>query len=74
MPDLSILVQLAEYYEVDIKEILNGERKGEIMNNELKETLLKIADYSELERKKAQKAGNIAFLMMFAICALAIVI
>lgn len=74
MPDLSILVQLAEYYEVDIKEILNGERKGEIMNSELKETLLKVADYNELERKKAQKAGNIAFIVMFAICVLAIII
>ena len=27
LPDLSILVQISEYYQVDIKEILNGERK-----------------------------------------------
>ena len=40
MPELSILIQLAEYYDVDISEILNGERKGEGMNSELKETLL----------------------------------
>ena len=27
MPDLSILIQLSEFYQVDIQEILNGERK-----------------------------------------------
>ena len=26
LPDLSILVQISEYYDVEIKEILNGER------------------------------------------------
>ena len=26
MPDLSILVQLAEYYDVEIRELLDGER------------------------------------------------
>ena len=32
MPDLDILVELADFYEVDLREILNGERKGEHMN------------------------------------------
>ena len=74
MPELSILIQLAEYYDVDISEILNGERKGEVMNSELKETLLKVADYSEMEKKKALKAGNLAFASMFVISVLAIII
>lgn len=74
LPDLSILVQISEFYEVEIKEILNGERKGENMNSELKETLLKVADYHELERQKAAKVGNISFSMMFLVCAMAIVI
>lgn len=74
MPELSILIQLAEYYDVDISEILNGERKGEVMNSELKETLLKVADYSEMEKKKALKAGNNAFMCMFGICVIAVVV
>lgn len=73
MPDLSILIQIAEYYQVDIKEILNGERKSEVMDNELKDTLLKVADYNELEKEQALKAGNTAFLLMFGICTLAII-
>ena len=46
MPELGILVELAEYYEVDIKEIIDGERKSELMEKEEKETLQKVADYA----------------------------
>lgn len=74
MPDLSILIQIADYYNVDMKEILDGERKSEIMEKELKETLMKVADYSEIEKEKAAKAGNMAFGIMFAICAVMIVV
>lgn len=74
MPDLSILIQIADYYDVDLKEILNGERKSKDMDKEEKETLLKVADYSEMEKEKAAKAGNTAFVLMFAICTIAIVI
>ena len=69
LPDLSILVQISEYYDVEIKEILNGERKSENMDSELKETLLKIADYNELEKQRAAKAGNLSFSIMFLVCA-----
>ena len=37
MPDLSILVELADFYDVDIRDIIDGERKGEDMNKEEKE-------------------------------------
>lgn len=74
MPDLSILIQMAEFYHVEVKEILDGERKSEIMNKELKETLSKVADYNKLEKEKAAKAGNIAFSLTFAVCVVMIVI
>lgn len=74
MPDLSILIQIAEFYEVEVKEILDGERKGEIMDKELKETLSKVADYSTLEKEKALKIGNTAFGFTFAVCAVMIVV
>lgn len=74
LPDLSILVQISEYYDVEIKEILNGERKSGKMNNELKETLLKVADYNELEKRKAAKAGALSFNIMFVVCAAAIIV
>ena len=73
LPDLSILVQISEYYDVEIKEILNGERKSENMDSELKETLLKVADYNELEKQRAAKAGSLSFVVMFLVCAVTIV-
>ena len=51
MPELGILVELAEFYAVDIKEIIDGERKSENMKKEEKETLRKVADYAETEKK-----------------------
>lgn len=74
LPDLSILVQISEYYNVEIKEILNGKREEENMDKELKETLLKVADYNELKRQQTARAGNISFCTMFLVCTLAVVI
>lgn len=53
LPDISLIIELADFYEVDINELLEGERKSEIMNSESKETFNKIAEYS-VERKKSQ--------------------
>lgn len=74
MPDLSILIQIAEFYEIDLNEILDGERRSGIMDKELKETLSKAADYSKLEKEKAVKAGSKAFVLTFFACAAIIVI
>ena len=52
MPDLSVLVDLADYYQVDIREIIDGERKSETMNDETKNTLKKVAEYTAEENKK----------------------
>lgn len=73
MPDLSILVELAEYYDIEIKELLDGERSS-TMNKEMKETLDKVAAYEEWVKEKALKAGNLAFATMFLISVGAIII
>lgn len=73
MPDLSILVELADYYDIEIKELLDGERSS-TMNKEMKETLNKVADYEEWVKQKALKAGNLAFASMFLISVGAIII
>lgn len=52
MPDISVLVELAEFYQVDIKEIIDGERKSEQMNEETKETLVKVAEYTNEDKKQ----------------------
>lgn len=52
MPDISLLVELAEFYDVSIPEIINGERKSEIMNEEVKETARSLSDYAEAISKR----------------------
>lgn len=73
MPDLSILVQLAEYYDVEMRELLDGER-SQTMNKEMKETLDKVVVYEGWVKQKALKAGNLAFASMFVISVLASII
>lgn len=47
MPDISLLVELSEFYQVSIPEIINGERKSETMDQETRNTAVKMAEYSK---------------------------
>ena len=72
MPDLDILIELADFYNVDIREIIDGERKSEIMDNETKDTLKKVAEYAveekELRRKPLYRVtGWIAVFLMIVV-------
>ena len=70
MPDLDILVEMADYYEVDIRELLDGERRSEQMDKEMKETILKVADYSNEEKLMYMRRLHVWFkiaLISFAV-------
>ena len=43
MPDLDVLVEIADYYDVDLREIFDGERKNERMDKNLEETVKQVA-------------------------------
>lgn len=74
MPELGILVELADFYEIDIKEIIDGERKSEIMKKEEIETLRKVADYAETEKKLVVKRRCIVTFVGTLMFALSIMI
>ena len=59
MPDLDILVMISEYYNVELKELLNGERESGKMDKDMKETVLKAADYSNDEKMRMMKKLHI---------------
>ncbi len=63
MPDLDLLISIANYYDVDLKEILDGERKDKPMEKEMKETVEKIFLIKRLHYVFI--AGAIAFLVYF---------
>ncbi len=63
MPDLAILMEIVDYFDVDFKELLDGERKGEKMDKDLEETVLKVADYSNNEKSRIMKVSRILFVV-----------
>lgn len=66
LPDIEILIELSDYYNVDLREILDGEKKGENnMDKDLKETVIKVADYKDEEKKKFLKFINIVLIIAF---------
>jgi transcriptional regulator with XRE-family HTH domain len=68
LPELGILVELADYYNVEIQEMIEGERKSEIMEKQEKETLLKIADYAEKQKKQAIIRAVVLFSLAMLCC------
>ena len=63
MPDLDLLVEMADLYQVDLRELLNGERKNEQMNEEMKETVLQVAEYSNAEKQRSTKIVRVYFVL-----------
>lgn len=70
MPDLDLVIEIANYYDVGIEEILDGERKNKIMDKKTEQTLLKVADYENQDKVKFSKrmcalfiAAIIAFIV-----------
>ena len=59
MPDIGMLVELADFYEVGIAEIIAGERKGESVDRETRGTAVAMAEYgrNEVRSGKAKVAG-----------------
>lgn len=70
MPDISILIELADFYNVDLREILNGERKAVNMDADMKETLVMVADYTREEKKKLAKS----LIAKICVCAVAFIV
>ena len=55
MPDISMLVEIAVFYDVSIPEIVQGERESETMDKETRETAVAIAKYSQNEVKMGKQ-------------------
>lgn len=70
MPDVEMLIDIAEFYDVDIREIIDGERKSENMDSENKDTLKKVAKYTEevnnnrKERLRTMLAGSTCLMLL----------
>lgn len=54
LPDVETLLALAAFYDVDIRELIDGERKNEQVTHETTDTLKLVAAYAATEQKKAK--------------------
>ncbi len=63
MPDLDILAEIADFYELDLRELFDGERKSEKMNEEMKETVIKAAEYGNDQKEKLVKVTLVYFIL-----------
>ena len=72
MPDISLLVEIADFYGVSISELIDGERKSEEMKEEVKEVADKMADYAENE--KATIIRNIRNHSLLGVCSYVIMV
>lgn len=68
MPDISLLIEIADFFDVSIPEIINGERKSEIMNEEERKIAKTMSDYATTEKEKIFKEMKIQSIM--GVCAL----
>ena len=66
MPDISLLVEIAEFYNISVTELIDGERKSGEMNEEVKNAADKMADYAGTE--KATIIRNIRNHSLFGLC------
>ena len=64
LPDLDVLMELADFYEVELRELLDGERKSEQMDPVLKETALKVAEYSNAQKKRIAKTVLVYLMIL----------
>lgn len=74
MPDLDTLIEFSDFYAVDLREMLNGERKSVKMDEEMKETVFQVAEYGNKDKERLLRrmhwlsiAGLVGFLVYLMI-------
>lgn len=74
LPDISLLVEIADFYDVDVREIIDGERKSEMMDQETREVADKMAVYATGEKSKLLRLVQVLSIIGVAISIVAIVL
>ena len=66
MPDMDVLIQLADFYEIDMRALLEGNLVKEKTNSETKETVQRVEKYHQ-EKYKAFKRVVIRIMIIIGI-------
>ena len=63
LPDIDLLIELADFYDVDLRDMLTGNTEDAFMDKKLKETALMVAEYSNEEKMKVTRRFHIMYLL-----------
>lgn len=62
MPDFDLVIEIANYFDISIDELLDGERKTDMIDQKTEETILKVADYNNSEKMAFSRRLNWLFI------------
>ncbi|MBQ8670075.1 MAG: helix-turn-helix transcriptional regulator [Oscillospiraceae bacterium] len=62
LPDLDVLIEMADCYDIELRELLDGERKSEEKPLKLEETVRKVAQYSNEDKLKVTQRMHLLFI------------
>lgn len=65
MPDFDLVIELANLYGISIEEILNGERKNDMIDKEKETAMLKVSEYENNEKIHFVKRLRIILIIAF---------
>ncbi|MDY6338978.1 MAG: helix-turn-helix domain-containing protein [Saccharofermentans sp.] len=74
LPDISLLVEIADFYDVDVREIIDGERKSEMMDQQTREVADKMATYATGEKSKLLRFVQVLSIIGTGLTVVAIVL
>ncbi len=74
MPDMEMLIELADLYDVELREILSGERKTQMVSQEIRETAILTSEYENAKFKKIKMYYHILYIITFCFGLLTLII
>lgn len=74
MPDLDILIDISDFYEVDLRDILNGDKKKQESQEDVNGSILQAVNYSNIEAEKYNKRIFICEIIAVVLIVLAVML
>ena len=59
---MDLLIEMDDYYHLDLRELLDGQRKQMDTNEEIEDTVRKVAEYNNENKLKVMKRMNLLFI------------
>lgn len=55
LPDFDLVIEISNFFDISVDEFLDGERKVDMISEKEQQTIIKIADYDNIEKVRFSK-------------------